>query len=353
MLLKQSFIEKILASANIVEVVQGDLQLTKAGDNYKACCPFHAEKSPSFQVSQSRQIFKCFGCGEGGNVIRYVMLRNRLTFPEAVKSLAERLAMPLEYEGKGIQPDPAEAKSREAIHTVNQLATRYFALSLPEAKDAMEYLGARLTPEDIATWHIGYAPDGWQGLLDFFRSQHVLEEAFLASGLIREHKSRGTLYDFFRGRIIFPIHDLLGRVIAFGGRSLQTDEKVPKYMNSPETPLYSKSNVLYGLNQATHSIREKKSCNLVEGYTDVIALHRIGITNTVGACGTSVTTQQLALIAKYCQHLNIIADGDWAGQKSTLRSGDLALSLGFKVTTTLLPKGDPDNLVKHFECQHL
>lgn len=173
----------------------------------------------------------------------------------------------------------------------------------------------------------------------------------MATGLIREHKTRGTLYDFFRGRIIFPIHDPIGRVIAFGGRALEVDDKTAKYLNSPETPLYSKSDVLYGMHLAKAAMQKQQSCNLVEGYTDVISLHRIGITNTVGACGTSVTARQLALIGRYCKHLNIIADGDQAGQNSTLKSGNLALSLGFKVTTTLLPKGDPDNLVKHFECQ--
>ena len=351
-MITQASIERIISTANIVDVIGADVSLKKSGVNYKACCPFHNEATPSFMVNDAKQIFKCFGCGEGGNVVTYIMKRGNLTFPEAIIALGKRYGIDAEFEkddDERKEKRAADEKLREGIMYVNEMAARFFASQLPQANQSMEYLQARIHEDDIAAWHLGWAPEGWDHLLQYFREKGVREDMMLASGLIRESEKTGKLYDYFRGRVIFPIHNTAGRVVAFAGRITDPASKEPKYINSIETVAYNKSQVLYGMNQAFRGIKERNTCYLVEGYTDVIAMHRAGITNTVAACGTSVTEQQLQLIARYTKKINLVGDGDNAGIKSMMRTGCIALKLGLEVTNVVLPSDqDPYDIIKHY-----
>jgi DNA primase len=351
-MITQRSIEAVLSASNIVDVIGGEVTLKKAGVNHKGCCPFHNENTPSFMVNEAKQTFKCFGCGEGGNVVGYLMKKHSMTFPEAIVALGKRFGVVVEYEkdnDEAKEKRAAEESLREQILYINEMAARYFASQLPAAELAMEYLQGRLHDDDIATWHLGWAPEGWDNLLNHFREKGVKEEAFLASGLIRESEKTGKLYDFFRSRVIFPIHNLAGRVVAFGGRIIDPASKEPKYINSTETLAYTKSSVLYGLQHAFGALRLVDRCFLVEGYTDVIAMHRGGIANTLAACGTSVTEEHLKLISRYTKNIHLVADGDKAGMKSMVRTGKLAVELGMKVKNTVLPAGqDPFDIIKHY-----
>lgn len=351
-MITQRSIESVLSASNIVDVIGSEVTLKKAGVNHKGCCPFHNENTPSFVVNEAKQIFKCFGCGEGGNVVRYLMLRKQISFPEAIKDLAARYSIALEIENdtpENREKRDSEENLRESILYINEMAARYFASQLPACEQAMEYLQGRLHDDDIATWHLGWAPEGWDNLLNHFREKGVKEEVFLASGLIRESEKTGKLYDFFRNRVIFPIHNVAGRVIGFAGRIIEPGSKEAKYINSPETLVYNKSTVLYGLQHAYNSLRAADRCFLVEGYTDVIAMHRGGITHTLAACGTSVTDEHLRLIGRYTKTIHLVGDGDKAGLKSMQRTGALALGHGMIVHSTTLPAGqDPFDIVKHY-----
>ncbi len=349
-MITQSSIERVLSTANIVDVIGSYVTLKRSGNNWKACCPFHNEATASFMVSDRKQIFKCFGCGEGGNVLGFLIKKAGLSFPEAVSELARRYGIPLEFEkdDDGNSRD-LQFHKREPLMQVNGLAARYFATQLQKDPEPLGYTRGRISDDDIATWHVGWAPEGWDNLLNHLRDIGVQEEVFLASGLIAESEKTGNLYDFFRGRIIFPIHDISGRVVAFGGRAMPGSKEV-KYINSGETALYNKSSLLYGLHLSYNAIRKQNLCNLVEGYTDVIAMHRAGLTNTVAACGTSVTEQQLLIISRYTKNINLVADGDGAGLRSMKRAGAMALKLGFTIFNTLLPEGrDPYDVVIEYE----
>jgi DNA primase len=351
-MITQRSIEAVLSAANIVDVIGSEVPLKKSGVNHKGCCPFHNEATPSFMVNEVKQIFKCFGCGEGGNVVAYLMKKNRMTFPEAITELGKRYGVEVEREKEDdetIAKRATEEKQKEAILYINEMAARFFASQLPAASEAMEYLQSRLHDDDIAAWHLGWAPEGWDNLLNHFREKGVKEEAFLATGLIRESEKTGKLYDFFRNRVMFPIHNLAGRVIGFAGRIIEPGSKEPKYINSPETLVYNKSSVLYGLQHAYNSLRSADRCFLVEGYTDVIAMHRGNITNTLAACGTSVTDEHLRLIGRFTKHIHLVGDGDKAGLKSMARAGEMAIKLGMSVHCTVLPQGqDPYDIIKHY-----
>jgi DNA primase len=353
-MITQASVERIISAANIIDVIGSEVTLKRSGVNYKACCPFHNESTPSFMVNEAKQIFKCFGCGEGGNVVTYLMKHNSLTFPEAIMALGKRYSIDPEYEKDDDdrkEKRAADDKLREGIIYVNEMAARFYASQL--AGFGMEYLLIRMPEDDIAAWHLGWAPEGWDHLLNHFREKGVREEMMLASGLIRESEKTGKLYDYFRGRVIFPIHNTAGRVVAFAGRITDPGSKEPKYINSIETVAYNKSQVLYGMNQAYRGIKERKTCNLVEGYTDVIAMHRAGIANTVAACGTSVTEQQLQLISRYTRKINLVGDGDTAGIKSMMRTGSIALRLGMEVTSVMLPSElDPYDIIQHYQNDH-
>lgn len=351
-MITQRSIEAVLSAANIVDVIGSEVPLKKSGVNHKGCCPFHNEGTPSFMVNEVKQIFKCFGCGEGGNVVAYMMKKHHLTFPEAITELGKKYGVEVEREKDdedSKEKRSSAEKQREIILYINEMAASYFAAQLPSANQAMEYLQSRLHDDDIAAWHLGWAPEGWDNLLNYFKEKGVKEEAFLATGLIRESEKTGKLYDFFRGRVIFPIHNLAGRVIGFAGRIIDPQSKEPKYINSPETLVYNKSSVLYGLHHAFNSLRSANRCFLVEGYTDVIAMHRGGITNTLAACGTSVTDEHLRLISRYTKTIHLVGDGDKAGLKGMTRTGELAIKQGMTVQSTVLPKDqDPFDIIKHY-----
>lgn len=349
-MITQNCIERVLATSNIVDVVGGFVQLKKAGVNYQACCPFHNEDTPSFKVNPAKQIFKCFGCGEGGNVIGFLMKKAGLTFPEAVSDLANRYGIPLEFDARD-DDDTREmmARKREPLLRVIDMAAGFFARELAKSEAGRGYLTNRVTADDMDTWHLGFAPDGWDNLLNFFRKNNVADDSLLASGLIRKSEKTGHLYDYFRNRIIFPIHDISGRIIGFGGRVISSGTKDAKYLNSPESELYDKQRVLYGLHLAHKAMRTQNRCHLVEGYTDVIAMHRAGITNCVASCGTSITEPQLSIISRFTKNINLVSDGDIAGRKSMARTGAMAIKLGISVTNTILPDGaDPDTIIKHY-----
>jgi DNA primase len=359
LMISQQSIEQVIDSVNIVEVIGAFIDLKKAGVNYKGCCPFHDEKTPSFIVSPSKGIFKCFGCGEAGNAVQFLMKFKALSFPEAIKHLADQYSITLEYyqqNGNGKQEFDKLQRDKETIIFVNELAALFFEKQLGNSQLALDYIKKRVTDEDIITWRIGYAQDSYDSLLSYLKEKGVKEEAILMSGLIAENEKRGTLYDRFRNRIIFPIMDPAHRIIGFGGRLvpsvkvLLSDSKGPKYLNSPDTVVYNKSMVLFGLSQARKSIQAKDKCYLVEGYTDVIAMHRVGITNTVATCGTSVTDDHIKSIKKYTRHIHLLADGDKAGLRSIIKSGELCARRGLSISSTVLPDNmDPDEVIQKFE----
>ena len=332
-----TFIEQVRSGISIVNLVGGYVRLQKKGKDYGALCPFHSEKTPSFMVSEAKQIFKCFGCGAGGDVFQFIMLMENLTFPESIHQLAESQGIPLPHSTKKSE---AESVRRQRLLKILELATHFFSLRLEGNKDALAYLKDRqITQETIDQFSIGYAPAG-QNLLQELTGQGFDVKEVLACGLIKEGKS-GGYYDNFRDRIIFPIHNLSGKTIAFGGRIL--GDGIPKYLNSPETPLYSKSQNLYPLDLTRNEIRKRDFAIIVEGYTDCIIPYQFGVGNVVASLGTSLTESQVKVLGRYTRNVVTNYDPDSAGTAATLRSIDLFLEQGFRVNVLQLPTGeDPD-----------
>ena len=338
------FIEQVRDSCSIVHLIEGYVRLKKSGRDHAALCPFHPEKTPSFMVSESKQIFKCFGCGEGGDAFKFVMMIENLTFPESVRHLAERsgISLPTEDPEKGFQ-----AEDRSRLLKIMEAAAQWFQKSLHKCSgkgDALFYLRQRqISQETIEQFRIGYAPSGNQ-LLTRFRKQGVSAEQLSACGLVKEMDS-GGYYDKFRSRIMFPIRDFSGRTIAFGGRIL--GEGIPKYLNSPETVLYNKSRHLYALDVSREEIRRRDFAILVEGYFDCVVPFQYGIRNVVASLGTSLTQDQVRTLGRYTRKVVVNYDPDSAGMAATLRSIDLFLEQGFYVNILALPGGqDPDCYVR-------
>ncbi len=343
--------EKIL-DLDIVEVVGKYTQLKKAGVNYRGLCPIHKEKTPSMVVSPEKNIWKCFGCGKGGNIIDFVMANEGLTFYEALSKLAKEHNIELP---KREQTDEQRKEDlhREALFTVNSIASRYFeeCLYKPENKAALDYALSRWSEETIKLFSIGFAPGSWDGLTKDFANRGVKTEIALEAGLLRESTKNKKIYDYFRGRIMFPIKDKMGRIVGFSGRVLPTDQlgqkEEAKYINTPETVIYNKGKILYGLNTALRSIREKQFAYLVEGNADVIKLQGININNTVGTCGTSLTKEQISVLKPLIKSVNIIGDSDKAGQKAVKRSAEMLIQEGISVCVVTFPEGeekqDPDS----------
>ncbi len=309
-------------------------------------CPFHNEKTPSFTVSPSKNIFKCFGCGEGGGPVQFLMEHEHLSFPEAIRYLANKYGIELE-ETQASPEYLAEQQKLDSYYIVNQFAAEFFQNQLFQTDRgrniALTYFKERGFREDIIKkFGLGYAPNEWKGLLS------EAEQQLYDIGLLKELglvSDKG--YDFFRDRVMFPIYNLSGKVVAFGGRILEKKAKAPKYINSPETEIYNKSKMLYGVFQAKNAIRRQDECILVEGYTDVISLHQAGIENVVASSGTSLTTGQIQMIKRYTPNIKILYDGDAAGVKAALRGLDLVLEQDMNVKVVLLPEGeDPDSHVK-------
>jgi DNA primase len=341
-LIPEDKILEIKNSSDIVEIISGYVSLKKAGINYKAQCPFHAEKTPSFIVSPSKQIFHCFGCGAGGNVFHYIMKVENLEFIEAVRFLAEK---------KGIVLDEKEDKTRklnDTIFSANEFAAKFYRNNLKSSlgKNGSDYLLKRkISHETLEKFSVGLAPDSWEGLLNSARKNAIPDWILEKAGLAVKRENKEGFYDRFRNRIIFPITNNSGRIAGFGGRVL--DNSLPKYINSPESPVYSKGKNLYGWNIAKEHVREKDSLILVEGYMDCIACHQYGFCNTTAVLGTAFTKQQAELIKKYTDNVIISFDLDAAGLNASLRGFDILLEEGLNVSILTVSEGkDPDEFLR-------
>jgi len=346
--LSQNTISEVQDRADIEEVVGDYVSLKKKGQNLWACCPFHNEKTPSFSVAPNKGIYKCFGCGKAGDAIQFIMDLEGLSFPEAIKQLAEKYGIEIEEDER--LPEQQEAyNEKESLYIVLNYATNYYKDLLHNHEEGksigLSYFKERgFSKQTIEKFDLGYALNSWDGLLKAAQSAGHSEELLEKSGLIIKKEETDKVYDRFRNRVIFPVHSISGKPIAFGARILIKDKKQPKYINSPETPVYHKSEVLYGMYQAKQTIRNEDNCFLVEGYTDVISLHQSGVENVVASSGTSLTTNQIQLISRYTKNITVLFDGDTAGIKASLRGIDLILEGGLNVKVVLFPDGeDPDS----------
>jgi DNA primase len=312
--------EQIRANLDIVDLIGRVVRLRPAGENWKGLCPFHAEKTPSFNVNPRKGIFKCFGCGVGGDAFAFIMRQDKLTFPEAVRELARMAGVALPEDGGG----STGGSGREDLFRAMALATRLYteALWKPGGERAREYLARRgIDPELARRFGLGLAPEAWEFAGQALRGEGLGEDAIVSAGLAVPRQGGSGSYDRFRGRLIFPISDLQGRVVAFGGRALGDEQ--PKYLNSPETPIYSKGSLLYAMSAAREAMRDKGRALLVEGYVDCLMAHQHGFTETVAALGTSFTAAQLALLRRFCGEVITFFDADAAGQKAAERAEEL------------------------------
>jgi DNA primase len=349
MAISRATTEKVKERADIEEVVNDYVPLKKKGQNLWACCPFHNEKSPSFSVSPAKQIYKCFGCGKAGDPIQFVMDIEGVGFNEAIRHLAQKYGIEIE-EDNNISPEDLQAfNERESLYIVLNFAKDFFVnnLNTDEGKSiGLSYFKERgFNQSIIDKFDLGYTLEGWDHLYKAARLAGHSEDLLLKAGLILQKEGEvGRFYDRFRGRVTFTIHNLGGKPIGFGARILTQDKKQPKYINSPETEVYHKSDILYGIFQAKKSIREKDNCYLVEGYTDVISLHLSGIENVVASSGTSLTENQIKLIKRFTDNVTVLYDGDSAGIKASLRGIDMILEGGLNVKAVVFPEGeDPDS----------
>lgn len=340
MFITEEVIEKIKESNDIVDIISEHVKLRKVGRNYQGLCPFHSEKTPSFSVSQDKQVFKCFGCGEGGNVITFVMKTKNLDFNETIKYLADRAHITLEENAERKKSN----ERRDIFYKMHVEAARFFFKNLTENKDMRDYLYKRgMTDYTIRTFGLGYALNSWDSLLKYLKAMNYSEDQIVVSGLATKSE-KGKVYDRFRNRIIFPVFDLRGRVIGFGARVM--DDSKPKYLNSPETPIFHKGTNLYGLNFALKNSKEKDLI-IVEGYMDCISLSQSGIKNVVASLGTALTKEQAKLLKRYSQEVFISYDADNAGQIATQRGLDILRSEGINVKVIIIPRGkDPDDFIR-------
>ncbi|NJL12210.1 MAG: DNA primase [Microscillaceae bacterium] len=350
MRIAEETVQRIQQQSDILEVVQDFVALKKKGSNWTACCPFHQEKTPSFSVSPSRGIYKCFGCGRAGDSISFVMEIEQCTYVEALQYLAKKYQIELQTEISLSDEDRAAQKEQESLLVALDFAQQYFQKLLLHSELGqalgLAYLRERgFKNPVIEKFGLGFSSEAWDGLLKAASTQGFSVEVLEKAGLIIR-KEEGKAFDRFRDRVIFPIHNLAGRPIAFGARLLKKDPKQAKYLNSPETPVYHKSQVLYGIFQAKKAIREQNNCYLVEGYTDVISLHQAGIENVVASSGTALTEAQIRLMKRFCHQVTVLYDGDAAGLKASQRGIDLILAQGLDVRVVLFPEGqDPDSYV--------
>lgn len=341
--------DKVKERVDIVEVIGDYVPLKKKGQNMWACCPFHGEKTPSFSLSPSKQIYKCFGCGKAGDPIQFVMEIEGIGFQEAIRQLAGKYGIEIEEEANLSPEQNLEQSERESLFISVNFAKDFFVKNLEtdEGKSiGLSYFKERgFTPQIIEKFDLGYALDGWDHFLKTAKSAGYQEEILLKAGLILQKEGEAErLYDRFRNRVTFTIHNVGGKAIGFGARILTKDKNQPKYINSPETPIYHKSDVLYGIFQAKKAIRDQDNCFLVEGYTDVVSLHLSGIENVVASSGTSLTDGQIRLIRRFTNQVTVLYDGDPAGIKASLRGIDLLLEGGLNVKAVVFPDGeDPDS----------
>lgn len=348
--------ERIIAAAKIEEVVGDFVKLHRSGANLKGLCPFHEEKTPSFMVSPSKNICKCFGCGKGGTPINFIMEKEHLTFPEALRYLADKYH--IEIKEKELTSEEMKAQSmRESMMQVNKFAAEYFVNTLWNTDEGqsvgLSYLRGRgISDAMIKKFKIGYCPDRYTAFYDEAIKSGFDPKVLTEVGLCSKGEKHTT--DRFRGRVIFPVHSISGREVAFGGRALKTDERTAKYVNSPESLIYHKSNELYGIYFAKNEIVKKDNVYLVEGYTDVTSLHQSGIENVVASSGTSLTYGQINMIHRFTSNITVLYDGDSAGIKASLRGIDMLLEQNMNVKVLLLPDGeDPDSFARSRNASEL
>lgn len=345
-------IDRIYSAANIVEVVSDYVTLKRKGTSYMACCPFHNEKTPSFVVSPAKGLFKCFGCGKGGNAITFVMEHENVSYPEALKIVAKRYGIEVR-EKEMTEEEIRRNDNRESMFALNSWTADYFADYLHRSDEGisvgMTYFRQKrgFSEATIKKFGLGMCPSASDKMTRAALAAAYKEEFLLSTGLSIKRESDGRIYDRFRERVIFPVHNISGRIVAFGGRTLRTDKNVAKYQNSPESEIYSKKNELYGLYFAKKAIQQLDFAIMVEGYTDVISMHQSGVENVVSSSGTSLTVEQIRLLKRFTRNVTIIYDGDSAGIHASLRGIDLVLHEGMNVRIVLLPEeDDPDSFAR-------
>ena len=345
----ESIIDEVRDRTDIVEVVSKFVSIKKVGKNFKGLCPFHSEKTPSFTVSSEKRIYHCFGCGAGGNVFKFVMEVQNISFVDAVRQFAESAGVPIPRANKGNLNDP-KYQEREALKKANELATNYFQSLFKESEKglaARDYLkGRHFAGEILDQYKIGWAIPEWRGLTNHLRkTSNLSRKTVLQSGLVIEKEEGSSIYDRFRGRVIFPIQDAHGSVIGFGGRAISESDQ-PKYLNSPETPLYQKSQVLFGMNLAKQAIRKEDQAILVEGYLDQMRATQYGVLNTVATCGTALTAKQAAMLRNYASSVVMVFDSDNAGREAADKGFEVLQEKGLQIKIVYLPEGqDPDSYI--------
>ncbi|MFI3265318.1 MAG: DNA primase [Rikenellaceae bacterium] len=345
-------IDRIYAAANIVEIVGDYVTLKKKGANYQACCPFHNEKTPSFVVSPVKGLYKCFGCGKGGNAITFVMEHESISYPDALKIVAKRYG--IEVQERELSSDEIQRNdNRESQFALNSWAYDHFIKTLFDSDEGaaigLSYFRLKRGFSDatIRKFGLGYCLSKGSNMSQEAIKAKYKEEFLVSTGLSIKRESDGQLYDRFRDRVIFPVHNISGRIVAFGGRTLRTDKKVAKYQNSPESEIYSKKRELYGLYFAKKAIQQEDYVIMVEGYTDVISMHQAGIENVVSSSGTSLTTEQIRLLNRFTKNITVIYDGDAAGVHAAIRGIDMILREGMNVRVVSLPtEHDPDSFAQ-------
>jgi DNA primase len=351
MVISPKTIQQVMDTARIEEVVGDFVALKKRGASLLGLCPFHNEKTPSFNVSPARGIFKCFGCGQAGNAVGFIMEHEKFSYPDAIRYLAKRYHIDVIEEGSNDEIRQ-EVMDRESMFLLNQFAAEYFADQLWHTENgqaiALSYFRERgFTDETIRKFQLGFHPEGRSEFTEAALKAGYNKAFMVRSGLTIEREDGGT-FDRFRGRVMFPIHQVSGKVTGFGGRILTSDKKIAKYLNSPESDVYHKSQVLYGINLARKAIVTKDECLLVEGYTDVISLHQTGIENVVSSSGTSLTADQIRIIQRYTKNITFLFDGDAAGLKAAFRGIDMVLEQGMQIRIVQFPDGeDPDSFARN------
>ena len=351
-MIDRATVDRIYATANIVDIIGDYVTLKKKGVNYQACCPFHNEKTPSFVVSPSKGVYKCFGCGKGGNAVTFVMEHESVSYPEALKMVAKRYGIEVE-EREQTEEDVRRNNDRESMFALNGWVAEYFSKYLVSNTEGRSigysYFAQKrgFTDATIRKFGLGFCSAKGDEMTKAALAAGYKEEFLLSTGLTLKRESDGRLYDRFRDRVMFPVHNISGRIVAFGGRTLRTDGKVAKYQNSPESEIYSKTRELYGLYFAKKAIQQQEYAIMVEGYTDVISMHQAGVENVVASSGTSLTQDQIRLLNRFTRNITIIYDGDSAGVKATLRGVDMILREGMNVRiVSLPPEHDPDSFAR-------
>lgn len=351
-MISKSTVDLVFETARLEEVIGDFVQLKKSGSNFKGLSPFSNEKTPSFMVSPAKQIWKDFSSGKGGNVVSFLMEHEHFTFPEAIKFLAKKYNIEVE-ETQQTNEQKEAASLRESMYAVTDYAQSFFSKMLNESQEGknigLAYFQERgFTAESIDKFHLGYSSDQWDALTKAALNAGFQEEFLISSGLTIQKGEK--LFDRFKGRVMFPIHSMSGRVMGFGGRILKQDKQSAKYVNSPESEVYQKSKVLYGLYQAKQHIAKESNCYLVEGYTDVIQMHQAGIQNVVSSSGTALTSDQVRLVRRLTNTITLLFDGDAAGLRAAMRGVDIILEAGMQVSICTFPEGeDPDSFVRNHQ----